>query len=151
MGGGGEECTIRVLADFHQNHLFSAGHKSTVAIRIAVIPCTGAVPEVQGDEILKFRSENAVDFWWQISCQFSPGKIGLKFVTENFTTFFTSRKDICHLELTLGESSLSDPRCMTNRLDLKSLAIFGHLSPFQVAFSKLLWVCFSELCLTKKF
>ena len=46
-----------------------------------------------------------VDFWWQIICRFSPGKIGLKFVTENFTTFFTSRKEICHLELTLGESS----------------------------------------------
>ena len=38
-------------------------------------------------------------------CQFSPGKIGSKSVTENFTTFFTSRKEICHLELTLGESS----------------------------------------------
>ena len=39
---------------------------------------------------------------YQIFCQFSPGKIGLKFVTENFTTFFTARKEICHLELTLG-------------------------------------------------
>ena len=46
-----------------------------------------------------------VDFWWQIFCQFSPGKIGVKFDTENFTTFFTARKDICHLELTLGTSS----------------------------------------------
>ena len=36
---------------------------------------------------------------------FSPRKIGLKFVTENFTTFSTARKEICHLELTLGASS----------------------------------------------
>ena len=36
--------------------------------------------------------QNVVDFWWQIFCQFSPGKIGLKFVTENFTTFFTTKK-----------------------------------------------------------
>ena len=43
-------------------------------------------------------------FGWQIFCQFSPGKIGLNFVTENLIRFFTSRKDICHLELTLGES-----------------------------------------------
>ena len=46
-----------------------------------------------------------LDFWWQIFCRFSPGKRGVKFVTENFTTFFTSRKEICHLELTLRESS----------------------------------------------
>ena len=32
----------------------------------------------------------------------SPRKIGLEFVTENFTTFFTARKSIGHLELTLG-------------------------------------------------
>ena len=43
-----------------------------------------------------------VDFWWQIFCQFSPGKVGLKFVTENFTEFFTAKKNICHLELALG-------------------------------------------------
>ena len=47
-----------------------------------------------------------VDFWWQILCHIFSRKNRLKsFVTENFTTFFTSRKDICHLELTLGESS----------------------------------------------
>ena len=34
-----------------------------------------------------------------------PGKIGFKIVTKNFTTFLTSRKEIYHLELTLGESS----------------------------------------------
>ena len=34
------------------------------------------------------------DFMWQIFCQFPPGKIGLKFVTENFTTFFTARKKL---------------------------------------------------------
>ena len=47
--------------------------------------------------------------WWifggKVSVKFSPGKIGLTFVTKNFTTFFTARKEICHLELTLGESS----------------------------------------------
>ena len=46
-----------------------------------------------------------VDFWWQIFCQFSPGKIGLHFVSKNFTTFFTARKVVCHLEFTLGASS----------------------------------------------
>ena len=47
--------------------------------------------------------------WWifggKFCVNFPPGKIGLKFVTENFSTFFTARKDICHLELTLGASS----------------------------------------------
>ena len=38
-----------------------------------------------------------------------PQKIGLKFVTENFTIFFTARKEICHLELSLGASS---PNCI---------------------------------------
>ena len=33
-----------------------------------------------------------------------PRRKRLKFVTENFTTFFTARKEICHLELTLGPS-----------------------------------------------
>ena len=45
------------------------------------------------------------DFWWQSFCQFSPGKLGLNFVTENFATFFTARKEIYHLELNLGASS----------------------------------------------
>ena len=36
---------------------------------------------------------------------FPRKKIGLNFVTENFTTFFAARKEICHLELTLGASS----------------------------------------------
>ena len=45
-----------------------------------------------------------VDFWWQTFCLFSPGKIGLQFVTEIFITFFTARK-FCRLELTLGASS----------------------------------------------
>ena len=30
-----------------------------------------------------------------------PRKIGLDFVTKNFTTFFTVKKETCHLELTL--------------------------------------------------
>ena len=37
--------------------------------------------------------KHVVDFWWQIFSQFSPGKIGLTFVTENCTTFFTERKN----------------------------------------------------------
>ena len=45
------------------------------------------------------------DFWWKILCRFSSGKLGLKLVTENSTTFFTVGKEICHLELTLGASS----------------------------------------------
>ena len=45
-----------------------------------------------------------------------PRKMGLKFVIENFTTFFTSRKEICHLELTLGESS---PKESANRFARK--------------------------------
>ena len=40
-----------------------------------------------------------VDFGWQI---FSKEK---RVVTANFTTFFTARKDMCHLELTLGAFS----------------------------------------------
>ena len=43
---------------------------------------------------------------WNLDCRSSVGsvrrKIGLNFVTENFTTFFTGRTSICHLELTLG-------------------------------------------------
>ena len=38
----------------------------------------------------------------------SPGKMGVNFVTENFTTFFTARKEICQMELTLGAFS---PNC----------------------------------------
>ena len=49
--------------------------------------------------------KNVVDFWWQIFCQFSPREIGLKHDTESFTTFFTVRKEIYHLDLTLGASS----------------------------------------------
>ena len=45
-----------------------------------------------------------VDIWWQIFYQFSPEKIGLNFVTENFTKFVTTRQEICHLELALGAS-----------------------------------------------
>ena len=44
-------------------------------------------------------------FGRKFSVGFSQDKIGYKFVTENFTTFFTARKDICPLELTLGASS----------------------------------------------
>ena len=51
---------------------------------------------MQGDDILKF---------WEKFLSIFPRKIGLTFVTENLTTFFTARKEICHLELTLGASS----------------------------------------------
>ena len=43
--------------------------------------------------------KNVVDFGWQIVCRFSPGKKGFKFVTENFTTFFTARKDTLRSEI----------------------------------------------------
>ena len=42
---------------------------------------------------------------WQIFCQFFPGKKNFNLVTENFATFFTPRKETCHLQLTLGASS----------------------------------------------
>ena len=41
--------------------------------------------------------------WWILGGKFSQ-KIGLKFVTENFTTLFTARNETYHLELTLGAS-----------------------------------------------
>ena len=47
--------------------------------------------------------------WWifggKCSANFPREKQGLKLVTENFTKFFTARKEIRHLELTLGASS----------------------------------------------
>ena len=49
--------------------------------------------------------------WWIFGGKFSlsifPRKWGLNFNTENFTTFFTGRKESCHPELTLGASSPS--------------------------------------------
>ena len=45
------------------------------------------------------------DFWWQISVNF-PRKIGIKIVTKNFTPHSMQTKN-CHLELTLGASSLT--------------------------------------------
>ena len=49
--------------------------------------------------------------WWifggQIFCRFYPRKMGLNFVTENFTTIFTARKEICHLELALDHPCLN--------------------------------------------
>ena len=44
-------------------------------------------------------------------CQFSLGKIGLRFVTENFITVFTARKENCHLELTLEHPRLTKCLC----------------------------------------
>ena len=44
--------------------------------------------------------------------------IGLKFVTENFTTFFTARIEICHLELTLGASSPKQSVSQNGRVHL---------------------------------
>ena len=55
--------------------------------------------------------KNVVDFWWTFFCQCPPGKIGSIFVTGNFATFFTARKESCHLELTLGASSPKMLRC----------------------------------------
>ena len=62
---------------------------------------------------MKFENlgvKDGVDSWWQIFCRFSPQKIGLKFVTANFTTFFTAIKEICHLEFTLGAPLPNDFR-----------------------------------------
>ena len=45
--------------------------------------------------------------WWIFGGKFSVGfplKNRLEFVTKSFTTF-TARKEMCHLELTLGASS----------------------------------------------
>ena len=45
--------------------------------------------------------------WWIFGGEFSvnfPRKIGSNFVTESVPEFFTARKEICHLERTLGES-----------------------------------------------
>ena len=68
--------------------------------------CTRAVPEVQGDEILKFWDDECGGFLVANILSFFPRKNRLEFfVTENFTTLFTARKDICHLELTPGASS----------------------------------------------
>ena len=50
-------------------------------------------------EILRVKT--VVVFWWHIVRQFHRGKTGLNFVTKNFTTFFTARIEICHVELTL--------------------------------------------------
>ena len=39
--------------------------------------------------------------WWIFGSKFSvifPRKIGVKFITDNFTTFFTAGKEVCHLK-----------------------------------------------------
>ena len=73
-----------------------------------------------------------MDFWWQMFCQFSPGKKKpeLKFVTGNFTTFFTARKEICHLELTLGASSpkIHDSDCISRERKLNTNFFFSNFS-----------------------
>ena len=45
--------------------------------------------------------------WWIFGGRFfdDHGNIVLELVTENFTTFFTARKEDCHLKLTLRASS----------------------------------------------
>ena len=49
--------------------------------------------------------------WWIYGANFSvnspppQGKTGLTLVAANFTTFFIARKEVCHLQLTLGDSS----------------------------------------------
>ena len=83
--------------------------------------CTRAIPEVRVMKLWNSGSKNMVDFWWQMFCQFSPGKIGLKFATETFTTSFTARKEICHLELTLGAS-------LPNRRRINAESMFGDNS-----------------------
>ena len=61
------------------------------------------------------KAKHAVDFWWRMFCRFSQEQ-SFKFVTENFTTIFTARKWICHLELTLG--GFSRKRCRLNHFVL---------------------------------
>ena len=46
-----------------------------------------------------------MDFWWPNISVIFPRKIGLNYVAQDFTIFFTAGKDICHRELTLGASS----------------------------------------------
>ena len=74
----------------------------------------------------------------------SPGKIDFKFVTESFTTFFTARKEICHLELTLGASSPNSSAHSNCREDRRSLAIFNrreiaYLGASNIAKVAILW------------
>ena len=56
-----------------------------------------------------FWSDKCGGFLAANFCQTFPGKIGLNFVTENFTTFFTPRQEICHVQLTLRASSPIQP------------------------------------------
>ena len=70
------------------------------------------LPEDLGDEILHFiptpQREKLGEFL-VANFSFFPKEKWLKFVTpktsENFTTFSTARKEIYHLELTLGATS----------------------------------------------
>ena len=85
-----------------------------------------AVPEDQGAEILDFYTpppplpcEKHGGFLVANVLSDFPKKIWLKFVTpetsENFTTFFTAKKEIYHLELALGATSRNFSLGMINR------------------------------------
>ena len=80
-----------------------------------------------GDGILFWGVKIFVDFRWQMFSQFSPGKIGLKFVTENFTTFSTAREENCHLELTLGASSPNERGAKTYHANLGGGGVKGNM------------------------
>ena len=78
----------------------------------------------------------------QIFCQFSPGEIGFNFVTENFTTFFNARKEMCHLELAPGASS---PKI------LSFFYVQISLTPFAVHRLRVLWETESDPTHQKSF
>ena len=61
----------------------------------------------------------------QLFCRFSPGKRH-NICTENFTTFFTARKEICHLELTLGASPPKELLLKIARFLGSAMAIANH-------------------------
>ena len=93
-----------------------------------------------------------VDFWWQIFCQLSPGKIGLKFVTENFTAFFSARKEICHLQIALEASSMHFFFCLQSEASCLQLSFFAYncfreLSCLQL---ELLCLSFKPFCCSGK-
>ena len=48
-----------------------------------------------------------------------PGKIGFHLVTENFTTFFTPRQEICQVQLTRASSPIQPVGAQRGRLSAR--------------------------------
>ena len=87
--------------------------------------------------MLIFGSENSVGFLVANFLSIFPRKMGLRFGTENFTTFFTAREEICHLELTLGASSSK----ISSGISLVSCAhTHGHFQVLKIHMS-FSWRC----------